>query len=151
MCKDFRAGTLRTPTNHIPSPTVPPPPRIPNNLIVQRRGPLRNRPASAVHNAASPRPLSSRLDSDILGLELPASACRVDSVPYTQRIMELEAELGGVLVGVQGEEFLESGKEEECGPVCEGGIDQRRVCGVRGVEGLWEHMLLSCICVVVSS
>ena len=98
-------------------------PRIPHHLLIQRAAPLRNRPTPAIHNAAPPCPLPRRLDADILGLELPASTRRVDGVPYAQRIVQLEAELGDVLVGVQGEEFLEGGEEEECGPVCEGGVD----------------------------
>lgn len=60
--------------------------------------------------------------------------------------MQLQTELGGVLVGVQGEEFLEGSQEEEGGPVCEGGVDEGLVGGVGGVEGLWEHVLFGCVC-----
>lgn len=146
VSKNLRPRTLRTPSDPVTPPTIPPPPRIPNNLLIQRRAPLCDRPTPTIHNAAPPRPLPRRLDADILGLERPASARRVDGVPYAQRIVQLEAQLGGVLVGVQGEEFLEGGEEEECGPVCEGGVDQRLVCSVCGVEGLWEHVLLGCVC-----
>lgn len=148
MCEHLRPRTLRAPTNPVPPPAISPPARITHNLFIQRRRPLRNRSAPAIHNATAPRPLPGGLDPDILGLELPAGTCWVDGVPDAQRVMELEAELGGVLVGVQGEELLEGSEEEERRPVRERRIDQRLVCGVRRVEGLWEHVLLGCVCLV---
>lgn len=133
MRKKLSPGTLRTPTHLIPSSTITPPPRVSHNLLIQLSSPLRHRPTSTINNAASPRPLPCCLNSHILGLKLPARVRGRQRVPYAQRVVQLQAELGGVLVGVQREELLEGGQEEEGGPVCEGRVDQRFRGGVFGV------------------
>jgi hypothetical protein len=128
--KNIYPRTLLTPSHIIPSPRIPPPTRISHNLFIQIAISLCNRSAPAIRNNTSPRPLPTSLHPQILRLEHPFLVLRARCVPHAQRVVELETHFGSVLLGVEGEVFLEGCVEEEGGPFYHGGPSYRRCSGV---------------------
>jgi len=83
MRKQFRPRALRAPRHTIHLPRIPPTPGITRSFLFQLSLPLPHRPTPAIRNNTPPRPLSARLDPQILRLEFPFRIRSGQRVPLT--------------------------------------------------------------------
>lgn len=115
LSKQLLPRTLHTPSHPIALPTIPPAPCIPNCLLVQTSIPLTDWSTSAIRNNTSPCPLATRLNSQVLFLELPPRITGAKRIPNRQRIMQLQTHLAALFLRIELGVLLErSGKEKLC-------------------------------------